>query len=136
MLWSLGRRILVVMFLLIGLISPGHGKDLEAHFIPPKTALSSNELAVIVNDNDPLSVATADYYQKRRNIPPSNMIHVRFPSHRSILSREEFIRIKVEVDAKTPSQVQALALAWTAPYRVACMSITTAFAMGFDPAYC
>ena len=33
--------------------------------------------------------------------------------------------------------MQAFALAWTLPYRVECMSVTAAFALGFDPAaYC
>jgi uncharacterized protein (TIGR03790 family) len=32
--------------------------------------------------------------------------------------------------------VQAFALAWAAPWRVECMSITSAFAFGFDPASC
>jgi len=32
--------------------------------------------------------------------------------------------------------VQAYALTWAAPYRVECMSITTAFAFGFDRAFC
>jgi uncharacterized protein (TIGR03790 family) len=35
-----------------------------------------------------------------------------------------------------PPQVQAYALAWTQPYRVECMSITAAFAFGFDSKYC
>jgi uncharacterized protein (TIGR03790 family) len=32
--------------------------------------------------------------------------------------------------------VQAYALTWVTPYRVECMSITSAFAFGFDRAYC
>ena len=32
--------------------------------------------------------------------------------------------------------VQAYALAWTLPYRVECMSVTSAFALGFDRSYC
>jgi len=48
-------------------------------------------------------------------------------------SAEDFA---ARVEAALPSGVQALALAWTRPYRVACMSVTTAFAFGFDPAFC
>jgi uncharacterized protein (TIGR03790 family) len=40
------------------------------------------------------------------------------------------------MDAHLPAAVQALALAWTTPFRVDCLSITSAFAFGFDPAYC
>ena len=35
-----------------------------------------------------------------------------------------------------PSAVQALAVAWTAPYRVGCMSITSALAFGYDARSC
>ena len=38
---------------------------------------------------------------------------------------------------RSTPDVQAFALAWTLPYRVECMSVTAAFALGFDPAaYC
>ena len=44
--------------------------------------------------------------------------------------------IKNEIDRQTPVAVQAYALTWTVPYRVGCMSITTAFAAGFDADFC
>jgi len=105
-------------------------------FLLPKSGLAPEELAVIVNDGDPLSRRIAEYYQMRRHIPDTNMIHVRFPVEGAALSREAFARIKAEVDRKTPDFVQAYALTWAAPYRVDCMSITTAFAAGFDETYC
>lgn len=102
----------------------------------PGVGLSAENLAVIVNDADPLSRRVADYYKKRRSIPAANIIHVNFPPGRSTMSRAEFQRIKSLVDRDTPARVQAYALAWTTPYRVDCMAITTAFAAGFDEAYC
>ena len=36
------------------------------------------------------------------------------------------------VQANIPAHVQAFALAWTRPYRVGCISITSAFATGYD----
>jgi len=104
--------------------------------ILPKSSLGPADLAVIVNDADPLSVKIADYYQARRDIPAANMIHVSFPPGSTVMGKEEFQRIKKEVDRKTPGQVQAFALTWAKPYRVDCMSITTAFAAGFDPEFC
>ncbi len=98
--------------------------------------LGSSYLAVIVNDADPTSLRIAEYYKYRRRIPESNIIHVRFTPGSSTMSRTEFLRIKAEVDKATPRRVQAYALAWTQPYRVECMSITTAFAAGFDEAFC
>ena len=96
----------------------------------------ASELAVVVNDADPESVRIADYYRARRGIPECNIIHIRFMPGSPTMSRTEFQRIKTEVDRETPAQVQAYALAWTQPYRVECMSITTAFAAGFDTGFC
>lgn len=105
-------------------------------FILPKVGLGPDDVAVIVNDDDPLSRDIASYYQRKRGIPEENMIHVRFPANAPTLTRGEFARIKQAVDRRTPAAVQAYALTWAAPYRVDCMSITTAFALGFDEAYC
>ena len=49
----------------------------------------------------------------------------------------DFMRVQAVLDARVGAEVQAFALAWTLPYRVECMSVTAAFALGFDPAaYC
>jgi uncharacterized protein (TIGR03790 family) len=103
---------------------------------PQHAGIGPNELAVIINDLDPLSRKIGNYYQKKRQIPQVNMIHVRFKPGGSNLPRAEFIQIKTDVDRQTQSNVQTYALTWAAPYRVDCMSITTAFATGFDAAYC
>jgi uncharacterized protein (TIGR03790 family) len=100
------------------------------------TALGPYELAVVVNENDPLSLRVGAYYQHRRGIPDAHVIRVRFPPRASNLPRAAFERIRREVERRTPPSIQGYALAWTAPYRVDCMSITSAFALGFDPAYC
>lgn len=99
-------------------------------------ALSAGQLGVIVNDDDPDSVAVAEYYRQKRGIPAANLIHVRFPPGHDSLSRETFAALKRTVDAATPAEVQAYALTWARPFRVDCMSVTAAFAFGFDPAYC
>jgi len=101
--------------------------------ISPFTA---QEVAVIFNEADPLSVRIAQYYQQQRQIPPANMIAVNFATGNTVLSLEEFQRIKTAVDAKTPATVQGYALTWVTPYRVECMSITSAFAFGFNRAFC
>lgn len=98
--------------------------------------LGADRLGIIVNDEDPDSVAIANYYRKKRGIPEGNMIHVRFAPGRTTLPKDEFAHIKQEVDRGAGSHIQAYALTWTQPYRVDCMSITSAFAFGFDQAYC
>jgi uncharacterized protein (TIGR03790 family) len=52
------------------------------------------------------------------------------------MSREEFQKIKAITDKITPHTVQAYVLTWTMPYRVECMSMTTAFAFGFQEDFC
>lgn len=98
--------------------------------------LSAKDLAIIVNDEDPLSVRIAKYYQQKRHIPAEQVLHLRFSPHQAIMARNEFEKLKKELDTKTPSNVQAYAMTWLQPFRVECMSITTAFAAGFDPAFC
>lgn len=98
--------------------------------------LTRRELAIIVNTDDPLSVAIADYYQQRRGIPPENRIDITFPHHSASLPRLTFEQLKQDVDSQTPAHIQAYALTWAQPYRVDCMSITSAFSFGFDQAHC
>jgi uncharacterized protein (TIGR03790 family) len=99
-------------------------------------ALTARDLAVVVNEADPLSIAIGDYYQHKRGVPEANIVRVRFEATRTTLSAEQFATLRADVGARTPRNVQAYALTWVRPYRVECMSITTAFATGFDPAYC
>ena len=100
------------------------------------SGIDHTNVAVIINATDPLSVAAGEYYARARRIPAPNVIRVRFPAGASELSVDEFRRVKADVDASTPGGVQAYALTWAAPYRVGCMSMTSAFAFGYDPSYC
>jgi uncharacterized protein (TIGR03790 family) len=102
----------------------------------PAVALGPEQLGLIVNTADPYSVEIGAHYARRRGIPPANVVFVTLPAGRDEISREEFETAKAEADARLPVTVQALALAWTTPFRVDCLSITTAFAFGFDPAFC
>ena len=106
------------------------------HLLLPKHRIYANELAVIINDSDPLSTRIGRYYQKSRNIPAQNILHVSFKPNRATMSRQVFEHIRARVIAHTPDGVQAYALTWAEPYRVECMSITSAFTFGFDKAYC
>jgi uncharacterized protein (TIGR03790 family) len=103
---------------------------------PAATVFGPPQLGVIVNDADPASRRIAEYYVNRRLIPAGNVIHTSFEPGASVMRPEEFKVLKDEVDRQTPAAVQAYALTWTQPYRVGCMSITTAFAAGFDAEFC
>lgn len=102
----------------------------------PLPAFSGKEIAVIVNDNDPVSVRIGKYYQEKRQIPVDQVIHIKFKTGRQTMPADEFNTLKQYVDQNTPAEVQAFVLTWLEPYRVDCMSITTAFALGFDQAFC
>ena len=114
--------------------------NLLAETIPglfrPLPALTADTLGIIVNDADPLSVKIGQYYQQQRKIPKKNMIHIRFAPKQKILDVTKFKSIKRKVDRLTSKKIQAYALTWTQPYSVGCMSITTAFAAGFDESFC
>ncbi len=100
------------------------------------TGFGPAQLGVIVNDDDPESRKIADYYMEQRGIPAKNLVHVRFKPGERTMRPEDFRKLKAGVDAAAPESIQAWALTWTAPYRVGCMSITTAFAAGFNDAFC
>jgi len=130
------NRVFSTTIALVPVLSLTGCKVLEQLTAPPQPWLTSDELAVIVNGSDPLSVQIGEYYQQRRQIPPRNMITINFAPGQTELSPEEFQQLKESIDAQMPDSIQAYTLTWAAPYRVGCMSITSAFALGFDQAYC
>ena len=98
-------------------------------------ALGPARLGVVINSNDPLSERIGAYYAQRRGIPAANVVRVRLPVN-GVASKPEFEAAYAEMNPRLPADVQALALAWMLPYRAGCMSITAAFAMGYDEATC
>ena len=136
---GLGRALLVV--LLAGCAGveaqspPTQDADLSRLSLPG-VGLRARDIAVVINDSDALSVAVGRYYAQQRGIAADRVIHLRFPVQ-PVMTFGDFMRVKEVLDAKLGPEVQALALAWTQPFRVECMSVTAAFALGFDPAsYC
>ena len=98
--------------------------------------LLARQVGVIVNDEDALSRRIGAYAAEKRGIPEENLIHVSFAPGRPDLPVAEFEGIEKKVRELTPPGVQAYALTWAMPYRVHCMSITSAFAFGFDAKFC
>lgn len=102
----------------------------------PKYHLETHDLAIIVNDRDPLSNQIANYYRERRGIPLTNVVHVRFDPKRVDIPVDDFLREQATIARQVPSWVQAFVLTWARPYRVGCMSVTAAFAAGYDAQLC
>jgi len=102
---------------------------------PSQPGLTAADLAVVINLSDPLSAATGSYYVDARHIPPANVLRVRFDPQRDDLPVEQFATIQKTLDERIGQHAQGIALTWARPYRVGCMSITSAFAFGFDTRY-
>lgn len=92
--------------------------------------LTSDQLALVINGADPLSEAIGKAYQRARRLRDGQVIRVRFPPGRPSLSAAEFQRLYERVRQRTPAGTEAYALAWAAPWRVECVSITSAFTFG------
>jgi uncharacterized protein (TIGR03790 family) len=122
--------------LLLAWLSISYGVVSAAGVAPAARKLTAADLAVVINTADPLSVAIGNYYVKKRGISPRNVARVHFNAARDEIPEAEFSLIKAEVEKKVSPHVQAYALTWARPYRVGCMSITSAFAFGFAPAFC
>lgn len=99
-------------------------------------SLKPSQLAIVINDAEPNSVAIGDYYRRRRDIPAANVVHVKIPDKPHKLDPEQFARLKEEIDAHLGPDIQAVLMVWTAPYAVDCNSITSAYSVGFDAGQC
>jgi len=119
-------KLLFILYCLSPLIS----QAAETNTVNPLT------LALVVNVEDKNSLALAKYYQQARQIPDENIIYISVDPQKNSLSVEKFKHIYQQVKQHTPHNIQAYALAWSKPFRVDCMSITSAFALGYDKKYC
>ncbi|CAN5470165.1 TIGR03790 family protein [soil metagenome] len=112
---------------------PDAGSGGAPEVLTPRTGITSNQMAVLVNDDDPLSVSIADYYVTARSIPATNVVHLHVPAG-ATLSVANFTPLAAQVDAALAgTAAEAMAITWTQPYAVGYMSITSAFALGYIP---
>lgn len=98
-------------------------------------SLSPERLGVIYNRDEAASVRIARYYAARRQIPEPNLIGLSIPD-RATIGRDELGRLRAAMLERLPASVQSLVLIWSRPYAVECMSVTTAFAAGYQPGFC
>lgn len=126
------------ILLVLGLSSalPVQAEQPLPQVVLPSPGLTARQLAVVINDADPVSREIGEAYQRLRGIPAENVLRVNFPPDTAKLLPKVFNREYTKIRKVTPPAVQAYVLAWKLPYRVACMSITSAFAFGYDEAYC
>ena len=98
--------------------------------------LTAARLGVIYNLDDVASQQVAlEYAGLLRACRPKTSSEFTFrlsPSYRP----PSFAPIRTRLIADLPTTVQALLLVWSKPFAVGCMSITTAFAAGYDASFC
>jgi uncharacterized protein (TIGR03790 family) len=97
--------------------------------------LNAERMGVVFNLDDAASRQVAIYYAEQRAIPRENVIGIHLPDS-NVLTPESFSPIRTRVLDQLPASVQSLALVWSRPYAVGCMSITSAFAAGYRVAFC
>ena len=92
---------------------------------------------VIYIAGDAASRAIAGYYSKRHQIDAANLLGVNFPPDKNTISSAEFSIIRQKLlDTISEKHAAQFVLTFPQPYRVGCMSITSAFAFGYDESFC
>nr|WP_308410533.1 TIGR03790 family protein [Janthinobacterium sp. ROICE36] len=100
------------------------------------SGLNALQLAVVINDAEPNSIAVGEYYRQAHSIPPENVVHVNIPNRPRKLSMDQFAQLKERIDAQLKPHIQAVLMIWSAPYAVECNSITSAYTLGYDAGQC
>lgn len=97
--------------------------------------LSGEHVLILFQHNNALSEQIARYYSKQRHIPQRQIRGITLPN-KPKLTPEQFDTILSQLEPALQSHIKLIVLTFHQPYRVACMSITSAFAFGYDPKYC
>jgi uncharacterized protein (TIGR03790 family) len=97
--------------------------------------LTPDRLGIVFAKDNPASVRIAAYYAAQRSVPAANLVGLAVPD-KAVIDRSDLARLRVALLDRLPSDVQSLLLIWSRPYAVGCMSITTAFAAGYQPGFC
>jgi uncharacterized protein (TIGR03790 family) len=121
---------------LLSIVLPSITVAADINLTLPKYRIQPEELAVVVNDQDPLSLRIGEYYMQIRKLPQENLLHLSFNPKTKSLPVGQFNPLRKALLKKTPPHIQAYALTWRTPYRVGCMSMTSAITFGFDRAWC
>ncbi|MET0120943.1 MAG: TIGR03790 family protein [Candidatus Thiodiazotropha sp. 6PLUC9] len=132
-----GRKITWTFVLLLLFFNLSHSfADETLEIQLPRNRLQTDQIGVVVNDKDPLSLRIGKYYIEARGIPEENLLHVSFQPGKKSISPKHFAQIRKSLLNETAKHIQAYAITWITPYRVSCMSITSAFTFGFDNSWC
>jgi len=98
-------------------------------------AIGPDQLGILYRKGDRHSEEVARFYQRARHVPERNMLAVSIPDI-AVMAPEDLVSLRQRALRRLPVTIEALLLVWTRPYAVACMSSTSAFTFGYDPAFC
>jgi uncharacterized protein (TIGR03790 family) len=112
-----------------------------SQLVVPRESLTAADIGVLVNSDDPQSVAVGEHYMQARGIPAANLIALPLGASFSTtklttMTATDFATWKGQIDAATPASIQAYAVTWIYPSVVDCMSLTSALAFGYDVKWC
>jgi len=132
----LNKKIAILSVSLFYFSTSAQAAELNVNSSLNATSLGPENVALVVNDEDPSSVKAAEYYATARHISVQNIVHVSIKNAPNVLSFSEFKRLQLEIESQLNAAEQVILLAWTAPYAVECNSITSALTLGFDASQC
>lgn len=98
--------------------------------------LTGKNVLILYKKDDILSKKIAAYYADKRSVPSSQQLGIQLDSNSSTLSRSQFNQLEKTIQPHLSKNIKVILLTWTKPYRVKCMSITSAVTLGFDEQYC
>ncbi len=124
------------IFLLAMLLSPFSQASEIIPEVQLPSRISGDNVLILYKEFDAFSKEIADYYAEQRHIPASHIVPVTISGSPAHISREKFGAIYQQISPHLTAKIKVIVLTWHAPYRVDCMSITSAFSLGFDPKYC
>jgi len=104
--------------------------------IAEPSKLTGDNVLILYKKTDTQSKQVAEYYSEKRHVPESQLIAIDIKGSPEKISKEKFKQINDELATHLLPHIKVLVLTWHAPYRVDCMSITSAFTLGFDEKYC
>ncbi|MEM7401805.1 MAG: TIGR03790 family protein [Pseudomonadota bacterium] len=96
----------------------------------------SQSLAVVANQRDPESIEIAKYYIEKNSLSDQQLYLVDIDPSKASLSAKSFKKVRAKLESQISDSYQFYLFVWPKPYKVDCMSITSAFAFGFDKKYC
>jgi uncharacterized protein (TIGR03790 family) len=97
--------------------------------------LEARQLGLVINRADPASVEVGRHYAQRRGLKAAQILHVDL-ALRDQLDADQLQALRAQIDQRFGTEIQAIALAWAAPYAVECSSITAALTLGLEAGLC